>query len=281
MADPMPTEASIDPLTMLLPLNAVATRTWLLANGQASGLGVDRLDNYVKSGRLRKLAHGVYCHRHAQLSWQSVLASCAQSLPVHAYVGGQSALQECGFVQYLPLGTDRTIDLYSVHPSPSWLDAVAAQLEGVQFRWHKVRRLWPHIALSAALKQETGIAVAAGNNAYLQASPERACLELLHEVPTRISFEHADEIMQALNTLSPRALGVLLAQCNSVKSKRLFCWFAERHEHPWWKKLENQPIELGAGKRVVQPGGRLHNRYLITVPASMYIEDTAPSESES
>ena len=278
MTQTMPTDAFVDDLTGLLPSNAVAARSWLLANGQCNGLGVDRLDNYVKSGRLRKLAHGVYCHRHAQLSWQSVVASFGASLPVSAYVGGLSALQESGFVQYLPLGAQRTVELYSPYPEPSWLTAVAAQLTGVEFRWHKVRRLWPQMALSADISQETAINPVRGNDAYLLATPERACLELLHEVPTYISFEHADEIMQALSTLSPRTLGALLAQCNNVKTKRLFCLFAERHQHPWWRKLEGQPLELGSGKRVVQPGGRLHSRYLITVPANMIDDDSSQAE---
>jgi hypothetical protein len=35
--------------------------------------------------------------------------------------------------------------------------------------------------------------------------------------------------------LNPRRLSKLLADCRSIKVKRLFLWFAERHHQPWLK----------------------------------------------
>jgi Transcriptional regulator, AbiEi antitoxin, Type IV TA system/Transcriptional regulator, AbiEi antitoxin N-terminal domain len=256
---------SSDLLGELLPANSVATRPWLLANG----LSKDRLDNYVKSGRLRKLARGVYCHRYALLSWQSVMASFGKTVPQPAYVGGLSSLHESGYTQYLNLSKVRTVDIFSPVPEPHWLKEVAAHLDSVSFTWHKTHRLWPQFSQSHPLPDQTGFMRASENDPLL-ASQERAFIELLNEVPKRISFEHADEIMQGLVNLSPRKLERLLDGCNSVKAKRLFCWFAERHQHSWWKKLDYRQFDLGAGKRVVQEGGRLDSRYQITVPDHMY-----------
>ena len=44
--------------------------------------------------------------------------------------------------------------------------------------------------------------------------------------------------MEGLGNLSPRRLHTLLVACRSVKVKRLFLWFAQRHKHAWLKKLD-------------------------------------------
>jgi hypothetical protein len=101
-------------------------------------------------------------------------------------------------------------------------------------------------------------------------SPEKACLEMLMDVPNTVSFEHADELMQGLTSLSPRKLEVLLNACRHVKVKRLFFWFADRQGYNWLKKLDYQNFDLGKGKRVVAKGGKLDKKYQITVPEYLH-----------
>ena len=100
-------------------------------------------------------------------------------------------------------------------------------------------------------------------------TPERAILELLDEVPQRETFDQADALFQGLTTLSPRRLNQLLVDCRSVKIKRLFLWFAERHRHSWVAALDRDNIDLGAGKRMLVRGGKLDRKFLITVPENL------------
>jgi len=100
----------------------------------------------------------------------------------------------------------------------------------------------------------------------IMSSPERASLELLDEVPQRETFHQADVLMEGLRNLSPRRLHALLVACRSVKVKRLFLWFAERHQHSWLKKLDRNGIDLGHGKRMLVRGGKLDKTLNITVP---------------
>ena len=100
-------------------------------------------------------------------------------------------------------------------------------------------------------------------------APERAILELLDEVPQRETFHQADMLMEGLRNLSPRRLQELLADCCSVKVKRVFLWFAERHNHAWLKKLDRSGIHLGQGKRMLVRGGKLDPKYNITVPEDL------------
>ena len=101
-------------------------------------------------------------------------------------------------------------------------------------------------------------------------TPELAILEVLAGVPGDMSFEDCDRLFEGLASLSPRRLTMLLMLCKSVKVKRLFFWFAERHQHRWLNSLDQKEFDLGSGKRVLIANGRLDNKYLITVPGSMH-----------
>ena len=96
--------------------------------------------------------------------------------------------------------------------------------------------------------------------------PERAFLEMLDELPKKESFHHADMMMQGAANFSPRRLQKLLVDCRSVKVKRLFFFFADRHKHAWRKRLDKSAIDLGSGKRMLVKGGKLDPVYQITVP---------------
>lgn len=100
-------------------------------------------------------------------------------------------------------------------------------------------------------------------------TPERAALELLDELPQRESFHQAQVLIQSLFNLSPRRLQKLLADCRSVKVKRLFFFFADQHRHAWLNRLDKKTIDLGKGKRMLVKGGRLDKAYRITVPEDL------------
>jgi len=100
-------------------------------------------------------------------------------------------------------------------------------------------------------------------------SKERAVLELLDELPERETFHQADALMEGMSDLSPRRLQALLEACTSVKVKRLFLFFTDRHRHAWRPRLDISRIDLGAGKRVLAKGGKLDPHYNITVPTDL------------
>ena len=100
-------------------------------------------------------------------------------------------------------------------------------------------------------------------------TPERAYLEMLDELPAHETFHQADMIMQGAANFSPRRLQKLLADCTSVKVKRLFFFFADRHQHAWRKRLDKASVDLGSGKRMLVRGGHLDPVYLITVPEGL------------
>ena len=100
-------------------------------------------------------------------------------------------------------------------------------------------------------------------------TPERAILELLDEVPNRETFHQADMLMEGLSTLRPPRLQALLADCRSIKVKRLFFFLADRHQHAWLKRIDRSKIDLGRGKKSLVRGGRYDAKYMITVPGDL------------
>ena len=47
--------------------------------------------------------------------------------------------------------------------------------------------------------------------------------------------------------------------------KRLFLWFAERHNHAWLKQIRREEIDLGPGKRMLERDGKLDPKFNITL----------------
>ena len=52
----------------------------------------------------------------------------------------------------------------------------------------------------------------------------------------------------------------------TIKAKRLFLWFADRHNYVWLNKINRETITLGSGNRMIAKGGKLDTKYKITVP---------------
>lgn len=248
-------------LYKVLPLDMLATKSWL----EAQGLTLHFLDNAVRNKTLLPLVAGVYIRQEARLSWKGIVTSLQRMSNTPVHVGGLTALELEGLGHYLSKGSKPRVHLYCAATLPRWLGRIDAP---AQFEWHGTRRLW-----SETLMQD---------NQYLRqdiwqvslpplhySCPEKAILELLAAVPTSISFEHADQLMQGLHNLSPRKLNALLKACSSIKSKRLFLWLAGRHQHAWLKHLTPDQYALGTGKRLIAKGGKLEPIWQITVPKEM------------
>lgn len=92
-------------------------------------------------------------------------------------------------------------------------------------------------------------------------------MEFLYLVPKIHSTDHARKIMESLTTLRPHVMQELLESCNSVKIKRLFLALAEEADHRWFVQIDKEKLDLGSGKRTIDPGGTYNSNYQITITA--------------
>jgi Transcriptional regulator, AbiEi antitoxin, Type IV TA system/Transcriptional regulator, AbiEi antitoxin N-terminal domain len=245
-------------LQRLLPEGLLVDTTWLDAHGYRR----QWREKYVAHGWLEGVTRGVYQRpgpsTDVALAWQRVVISLQRLLGVQVHVGGRTALELVGRSHYVPLQGPRDVHLYAAAPLPSWVFRVPADARFVAHRRSKLfgpdmpqisAWVWGHWGWTLDVSSE-----------------ERALCELLDQVPERETFHQADVLMESASTLSPRRVQTLLEACQSVKVKRLFLWFAERHQHAWFARLDVSRIDLGRGKRQLVAGGRYDTKYQITVP---------------
>jgi hypothetical protein len=258
-----------------LPEGLLVDAAWLERHGYSSSLR----SQYVSAGWLHSVAPRVYRRSDGPLEWQHVVTSLQAFLDCPQTVGGRTALEEQGYAHYLNTKT-KEVHLYGPTKPPTWLATLPIDVE---FVWHSSRKLFPDDPSIMPVESEfppvAGDSILPGNFLLMSggrkswglrlSSPERAFLELLDELPDRESFHQVDVLMGGLANLSPRRLQTLLESCRSVKVKRLFFYFADRHGHAWLSKLEKNAVDLGAGKRSLVAGGRLDPHYNITVPKDL------------
>ena len=244
-----------------LPEGLLADAGWLEAHGYSSALR----SQYVRAGWLDSPARRVYRRSRTPLTWQQVVISLQALLDLPLAVGGRTALEQLGYAHYLSAQVQE-IHLYGPKRPPTWLTDLPLD---VKFQWHNSLRLFPGHADASPEPSPIMFSGAGMHLPIRYSSKERAVLELLDELPERESFHQVDALMEGLSDLSPRRLQTLLEACASVKVKRLFLFFADRHRHAWRSRLDVSRVDLGSGKRVLAKGGRLDPTYHITVPSDL------------
>ncbi|WP_141105711.1 type IV toxin-antitoxin system AbiEi family antitoxin domain-containing protein [Rhizobium sp. R693] len=261
----------------LLPEGMPVSKSWLMR--QDPDLDRHAIDNLLKSRQLEPIAQAVYTRPGSRVNWESAVTSLQNVFRLDLVPGGLTALEQHGFAHYLPISRRRRVHLYGKDTIPKWL---VKSLPDIEFMRHT-----PLPGLGATglvnleydtLERTLSKPEAPGQRKrawpFTLSSSERAYLEVIQDVPGMISFEHADQLLQGMTTLSPRVMERLLVKCKHVKVRRLFYWMAERRPYPWFKKLPPvgmlDELGLGSGNRMLVKGGKLDTKYMITVPEDMW-----------
>ena len=246
------------------------------------GQGIDpkSIHDYVARGWLERIVRGVYrrplpegVHQGSDTAWQVPLLSMQRIMNHDVHLGGESALTLAGFAHYLPLGPELRVHAYG--DVPSWLRRLPTD---AQFVVHRRALFGDDLtgiidadreAQSASSETPARLAIDVWRWPIKTSSPERAILEALDELPNHASFHKLDMIFEGLVSLRPKQLTALLSTCQSVKVRRLFFVFADRHQHAWRKHVDTSKIYFGSGPRALVEGGKLHPTYRIYVPADL------------
>lgn len=233
----------------------------------AHGFAYETFRDYVKRGWLERVKRGVFrrptpnAARANTLDWKSCLLSLQHIMHYPVHVGGTTALAQQGYDHYLRLGTTAPVWVYG-DAIPKWLKRlpVNAPLE--------TRNTSLFADRSLGLSKDDGEADATlpWEWTLRMSLPERAIMEAMDELPDLESFHNLDMVFEGLTTLRPNMLSALLHSCRKIKVKRLFFVFADRHNHPWRKRLDPNEFNLGSGDRALVKGGKIHPRYRIMVP---------------
>ena len=246
-----------------VPAGFLVDSTWL----EKHGIGRRSAYAYVKRGWLERLTRGVLrrpapnASRSNTLNWKTCLLSAQRIMNYDLHIGGTTALSQQGYDHYLRLGSNAPVWVYG-DAIPKWLTKLPLDAPIIT----RATSLFADAALGL-VKDNAGATNALPWDWQLMMSgPERAVMEAMDELPDLESFHSIDMVFESLTTLRPKTISDLLHSCKKIKVKRLFFVFADRHDHPWRKRLDPEEFGLGTGDRALVKGGKIHPRYRIMVP---------------
>lgn len=249
-----------------VPPGFLVDSKWLAHNEIAKS----SVHDYRRAGWLEHVARGLYRRPYTatglndQQGWTIPVLSAQWIMRYDFHVGAVTALALQGHQHYLPLGGKARVYLYG--NVPAWLPRLP-----LDATVHVRRRQLFGASQSGVENLDFDPLTHEGGSPWRwplkTSSPERAILEAINELPDQESFEAIDKLFEGLTSLRPRRLTALLSECRSIKVKRLFFLFADRHRHDWLRHIDKGGINLGSGPRMLVEGGKLNATYQIVVPA--------------
>lgn len=269
----------LNQLLRRLPPGVLVDSTWL----KDQGISSSSVHDYVASGWLERLQPRLYRRptdppQSSPIRWETAVASAHRVARRPFHVGGATALDLLGLGHFLQIGSTHNVWLYdSLKGMPSWLEKLPLDTELIIIR----RKLFTSEAIGLEYRpidtatRRVGLPVERPSEEGLwrqflrMSASERASLELLDEIEDEFTFQAADSIFEGLSNLRPPVVRRLLEACTSIKAKRLFFFFADRHSHAWTRGLDVHNFDLGRGKRQIVKGGRLNDKFQITVPTGL------------
>ena len=253
-----------------LPPGFLVDSPWLEEHGIYRQLA----QSYLQAGWLERPLQGLYRRPFtlggspgAERDWKIPVLSALWLMHFKFHVAATSALELHGFTHYVRMSGPSKLYLHGDAPSwPPKLDLTAEIVvrQGSLFQDSKTGVENTDFLLESGAPD---LAASPWDWPIAMSSPERALLETIDETPNNESFHNLDVLFQSMGNVRPKLMMQLLQMCRSIKTKRVFFVFADRHAHAWRKYIDESAIDLGSGDRMLVKGGKLHKRYRITLPA--------------
>jgi hypothetical protein len=212
-------------------------------------------------GLLKRLGAKAYKRSGDKITWVGAVAAMQSQIGLPLHVGGMAALQLLGRAEISPYFGRREISLFADLRAkmPSWFS---------NNKWHTVFEIH-RTSLFGNYDGSLGIVEKEIDGITIQhSSLERAAIEMIFLSPKYHTLYDLTELMEKLRGLQPDVVQLLLENCNSIKVKRFFLYYANRFRRGVVSKLDLSKINLGSGKRVIGRGGiyRYHPKYMLSLP---------------
>lgn len=235
------------------PWGAVYTQIYLTE----AGYSADLVKSYRKAGWIEWVGTGAFSRCGDTVDWMGGLYAIQKQLEVRVHAGGRTALELQGYAHYGRMSGD-VANLFGSHTVrlPKWFKV---HDWGVKLNYKRTIFLPYDLEESFTEYHHRGFKIRIS-------SLERAIIEVVYLTPSDHGFDEAQKLMDMLTTLRPAVVQALLERCDSVRTKRLFLYMAEKAGHAWFRCLNTEAINLGSGNRMLVKGGKLNRKYMISVP---------------
>lgn len=243
----------INQLLSKWPKGTIGTSLWM----ESKGITADLRKSYKESGWIKAVANGAYTRFDDEPSWQGALYAMQNQLQLPIHASALTAIELKGRAHFVPRSEKSRVYFFARRnvTIPKW----AASLPDTGRIQIIKTELFADVDEIGLSKHDFG------EFAIRISSLERAMMEFLYLVPKTHSTDHARKLMETLTTLRPSLVQELLEGCSSIKVKRLFMALADELEHRWFVQLDKDKIDLGSGKRTIDPGGIYNAKYQITI----------------
>lgn len=247
-------KSKINQLLSTTPRGIVLASAWLTEQGYS----LELQKRYRQSNWFTQLERGALVRSGDVVDVLGGIYTLQKQLKLSVHPGAKTALSLLGKSHYLELSMQRCQLFGSqFEQPPSWFK---------QHDW----KLNIEYQSSSFLPADLGLVEYTHKDFQIEiSSPARAIMECLYLAPERQPLLEVFELMEGLNNLRPKSVQTLLEACISVKVKRLFLYMAEKAGHSWFNYLKPETINLGKGKRQIEPDGVYIPKYQITVPKTL------------
>ena len=236
-------------------LSRIPAKTVVTAK-QLSAMGVNHVlvADYEKLGWFKRIANGAYTRMQEEANLDGAIYALQQGDMPAVHVGGSTALSDYyGKMHFVKVGVKKQLFTPLSKRVPTWFTKVYGGGVGVTY--------------TDFLPSESGLQERKTDNfSVLVSSMERALLEMLYLVPTKVTVAEAYAIMETVQSVRVFLVQKLLEECRSVKVKRLFLCFAENAYMQWFDMLDLNRIDLGSGVRKIGKNGILYPKYNLVIP---------------
>ena len=251
----MNNKTKINSLIQSLPRGSVLLPSWLLSQGYSYELQ----QSYRKSNWLKSIGKGAMIKSCDPLVLTGALSALQNVENLNIHVGGRSALELQGVAHYLQINNPEiTLFVNGRAKIPFWF---------ANNNWNTKTKLY---RLSLFNNETLGMTDFQERELSMKISDSaRAIMECLALSPENFPLSESFELMAGLSSLRPAKVQELLENCKSVKTKRLFLFFAEKANHNWFKYLKISKIDLGVGNRSLVDSGVLVSKYKLVLPSEL------------
>lgn len=237
----------------------VGVQSWL----DEQGITRQLTRKFVDGGWIRKIGAGAYTLVNDDPGWLGAMYALQKMKQYKIHVAGQTALELLGYNQYLAFSEKRPKLIFN-HPSdnhslPTWFKDYFQDLNLHFVRANLFDGPWEQGLISHKHEKFE----------VLVSSPEKAIIESIYFAKSKTDYVYVLELLENLVTLRPSLLQELLEHCRSHKVVRLFLAMAETVNHPWFRRIDVEKLQLGKGKYVLSDGGYYNSKYQISTPIDL------------